>query len=200
MVTRKHSITQRWFFLLLSLWGIAVLVAGYSGFFTKIDLNWIALLVVTGMTIPVVVYYSNADFHAYVRSLDLKHLTIFHIWRIPAGLWFLYCGSQNLLPERFVANAGYGDIAVGLLVPVVLLLRFRGKYTMFHLFSILDFAIAVGTGLTFNLLQVPLMENIVTFPTVMIPLFGVCITGALSIMTLDRLLKGRTYTKAIGNN
>ncbi|PPS41545.1 hypothetical protein [Chroococcidiopsis sp. TS-821] len=199
MATSQHSITQRWFFLVLSLWGIAVLIAGYCGFFTKIDLIWIALLVVTGMTIPVAVYYSNADFHAYVRSLDLKYLTLFHLWRIPAGLWFLYCG-QNLLPERFVANAGYGDITVGLLVPVVLLLRFRGKYAMFHLFSILDFAIAVGTGLTFNLLQVPLMENIATFPTVMIPLFGVCVTGALSIMTLDRLLKGSAYTEAIGNN
>lgn len=200
MATSQHSITQRWFFLVLSIWGIAVLIVGYWGFFTKIDLIWIALLVVTGMTIPVAVYYSNADFHSYIRSLDLKYLTLFHLWRIPAGLWFLYCGSQTLLPQRFVANAGYGDIAVGLLVPVVLLLRFRGRYAMFHIFSILDFAIAVGTGLTFNLLQVPLMENIATFPTVMIPLFGVCVTGALSIMTLDRLLKGSAYTKAIGNS
>ncbi|WP_289500113.1 hypothetical protein [Gloeocapsopsis sp. IPPAS B-1203] len=187
----QHSITQRWFFLVLSLWGSAVSLGGYYGFFSKIDLIWIALLVVTGITIPVAVYYFNVDFHTYIQSLDLKYLTVFHLWRIPAGLWFLYCGSQNLLPERFVNNAGYGDLAVGLLVPVVLLLRFRGKYTMFHIFSVLDFAIAVGTGLTFNLLQVPLMENIATFPTVMIPLFGVCITGALSIMTLDRLIGKR---------
>ncbi|WP_228054640.1 hypothetical protein [Gloeocapsopsis crepidinum] len=195
----KHSITQRWFFLVLSLWGIAVLLGGYYGFFTKIDLIWIALLVVTGMTTPVAVYYLNADFHAYIQSLDLKYLTVFHLWRIPAGLWFLYCGSQSLLPERFVANAGYGDLAVGLLVPVVLLLRFRGRYTTFHIFSVLDFAIAVGTGLTFNLLQVPLMENIATFPTVMIPLFGVCVTGALSIMTLDRLIGKRRSQLAISN-
>ena len=199
MKMSKHSITQRWFFLVLSLWGIAVLLGGYYSFFTKIDLIWIALLVVTGMTIPVAVYYLSANFHAYIRSLDLKYLTIFHLWRIPAGLWFLYCGSQNLLPEQFVNNAGYGDLAVGLLVPVVLLARFRGKYTMFHIFSVLDFAIAVGTGLTFNLLQVPLMENIATFPTVMIPLFGVCVTGALSIMTLDRLIGKRRSLLAISN-
>jgi len=197
MKMSKHSITQRWFFLVLSLWGSAVSLGGYYGFFAKIDLIWIALLVVTGITIPVAVYYLNANFHAYIRSLDLKYLTIFHLWRIPAGLWFLYCGSQNLLPEQFVNNAGYGDLAVGLLAPVVLLAKFRGKYTMFHICSVLDFAIAVGTGLTFNLLQVPLMENIATFPTVMIPLFGVCVTGALSIMTLDRLIGKRRSLLAI---
>lgn len=188
MMTSRNSITQRWFFLVLSLWGTAILIGGYYGLFTKINLNWIALLVVMGMTIPVVVYYSNANFHAYIQSLDLKYLTVFHLWRIPAGLWFLDCGSQNLLPEQFVTTAGYGDLAVGLLVPVVLLVRLRGRYTMFHIFSVLDFAIAVGTGLTFNLLRVPLMENIATFPTVIIPLFGVCVTGALSVMTLDRLV------------
>lgn len=64
MMTTKHSITQRWFFLLLSLWAIAVLIAGYYGIFTKINLTWIAFIVVTGITIPVAVYYLNPDFHA----------------------------------------------------------------------------------------------------------------------------------------
>ncbi len=102
---------------------------------------------------------------------------------------FLHYGSQNLLPERFASNAGYGDLAVGLLVPIVLMLReSTSKYLAFHIFGLLDFTVAVGTGLTFTLLQVPLIENLASFPIVLIPIYGVCVSGALSIMTLDILI------------
>ena len=74
---------------------------------------------------------------------------------------------------------------VGIAVPIVLYYR----YIVFHVFSLLDFVGAVGTGLTFTLLQVPLMENIATFPLVLIPLYGVCVTGALSWMALDTFLR-----------
>ncbi len=188
----NYKNTRRWFFLALSVWAAAVFVAGYYGVFTKVGRIWIPPLVVAGITIPVLVYYRNESFRSYIWSIDLKYLTVFHLWRIAAGLWFLYCGSQNLLPEQFVNKAAYGDLAVGFLVPIVLMLRRgRGKYLVFHLFGLLDFVVAVGTGLTLTVLKVPLMENIATFPTVLIPLYGVCVTGALSIMTLDRLIRRR---------
>ena len=96
------------------------------------------------------------------------------------------------MPERFVINAGYGDLAVGFLVPIILLGKESiQKYIAFHLFGQLDFILAVGTGLTFTVLQVPLMENIATFPIVLIPLFGVPLTGASSIMAIDALLRQR---------
>jgi hypothetical protein len=65
----------------------------------------------------------------------------------------------------------------------------RWKYAAFHVFGMLDFVLAVGTGLTFSVLNVPLMENIAAWPMVIIPLFGVCVTGSLSVMTLDRLVR-----------
>lgn len=96
------------------------------------------------------------------------------------------------MPERFVINAGYGDLVVGFLAPIILLgkpsLR---KYIAFRLFGQLDFILAVVTGLIFIVLQVPLMENIATFPIVLIPLFGVPLTGASSIMAIDVLLRQR---------
>ena len=189
----KNEITERWFVLSLTLWGAAVFTAGYFGIFSNINTNWVPLLVIIGITIPVLVYYLNEDFRSYIWSIELKHLTIYHLWRIVAALIFFHYGSQNLLPTQFVINAGFGDLAVGLLVPIVLLLRENSsKYLAFHLFGMLDFAIAVGTGFTFNvLLNDPLMRNIITYPIVLIPLYGVCITGALSIMTLDRLLKSK---------
>ncbi|MGD1700115.1 hypothetical protein [Dapis sp. BLCC M229] len=92
------------------------------------------------------------------------------MWRILAGFAFLHYGSQGLLPEQFVLNAGYGDLVVGFLVPLILLLpEHNNKYIAFHIFSLLDFVLAVGTGLIFTLLQIPLMENIATYPIVLIP-------------------------------
>lgn len=197
----KNEITERWFVLSLTLWGAAVFTAGYFGIFSNINTNWVPLLVITGITIPVLVYYLNEDFRSYIWSIELKHLTIYHLWRIVAALIFFHYGSQNLLPTQFVINAGLGDLAVGLLVPIVLLLRENSsKYLAFHLFGMLDFAIAVGTGFTFNvLLNDPLMRNIITYPIVLIPLYGVCITGALSIMTLDRLLKSKYRSEKLRN-
>ncbi|MDV2995747.1 MAG: hypothetical protein N4J56_005401 [Chroococcidiopsis sp. SAG 2025] len=193
----KNVTTERWFVSILTIWGTAVFATGYFGILSNINTNWVPLLVMAGITIPVLVYYLSEDFRSYIWSIDLKHLTIYHVWRIVAALIFFHYGSQNLLPAQFTIDAGFGDLAVGLLVPLVLLLReSRSKYLVFHLFGMLDFAIAVGTGFTFNvLLNDPLMKNIMTYPIVLIPLYGVCITGALSIMTLDRLLRSKSFSK-----
>lgn len=186
----NNKIVERWFALVLTLWAGIVSVAGYYNFFVKLPLPSVGILATLGITLPVILYYRSNAFHGYIRSLDPLHLTLFHVWRILAGFTFLYYGSQNLLPEQFVINAGYGDLIVGFMVPLVLIAKqSKGKYIAFHIFSLLDFIGAVGTGLTFTILQVPLMENIATFPLVLIPLYGVCITGALSWMALDTLLK-----------
>ena len=189
----SYQATKRWCVLTLLIWGTTVMSAGYYGLFTQISLYSIPPLIATGIFIPVLVYYLNPQFRAYIGSIDFKYLTLFHLWRIPAAIVFFHYGNQHLLPEGFVFNAAYGDLLVGLLAPIILLLGNRGnrKYLAFHVFSLLDFVVAVGTGLTFTILQVPLMETIATYPIIFIPLFGVPVTGALSIMTLDRLIRER---------
>lgn len=57
-----------------------------------------------------------------------------------------------------------------------------------------DFLIAVGTGLTFSLLQVPMMNVVATYPVALIPLFGVGISGASHIMALDLLARRKAKT------
>ncbi len=191
---RSHMFqsTERTVFVSLAIWTIAITLGGIFGVFTQLPLPSIALLAVTSLTTLLFLYYRNPAVHQYVSTLNPRHLVVFHLWRIVAGFAFLYYGSQALLPERFVINAGYGDLAVGFLVPFILLGRQSDrKYIVFHLFSLLDFVVAVGTGLTFTILQVPLMENIATFPIVMIPLFGVPLTGASSIMAINTLIEAR---------
>lgn len=78
-----------------------------------------------------------------------------------------------------------------LVLPILMLPRNRWKYWVFHLFGMADFVTAVGTGLIFTLLQVPMMETITTFPIALIPAFGVGISGASHIMALDILARGK---------
>ncbi len=192
---------KRWIVMALTGWAVGVFAAGYFDVFRQMPLPSIAVLVVAGIAAPVATYYTSRSFRGFIASISYKHLTLFNIWRIPAGAAFLYYGSQGWLPEHFVINAGYGDLAVGFLVPVVLMLpESRAKYFGFHIFGMLDFILAVGTGLTFTLWQVPLMENIAGNPIVLIPLFGVPVTGALHIMTLTRLFHERNAANLPASN
>ncbi|GAB4144924.1 MAG: hypothetical protein Fur0046_22420 [Cyanobacteria bacterium J069] len=180
----------RRFFSAISLWGLSVAISSYVGLFSLFPLPWFALLVALGITLPLAIYYRNSSFRAYIQTLHLNHLTLFHIWRIPAAFIFFYYGSQQWLPSTFVRNAAWGDLAAGLLVFVLLALpKSTWKYWGFHLFGLADFVTAVGTGLVFALMQVPTMETIATFPVALIPLFGVGISGASHIMALDILVR-----------
>ena len=199
--SRQFQRTERSVFLALAIWATAVAVGGMFGIFTRLPLPGIALLVVASITTLLLLYYRYPAIHQYVAALNPRSLVVFHLWRIGAGFAFLYYGSQALLPERFVINAGYGDLAVGFLVPLILWGRqSSSKYIAFHLLGLLDFVIAVGTGLTFTMLQIPLMENIATFPIVLIPLFGVPLTGASSVMAIDTLVRVRPKMSIAGQN
>lgn len=193
-LNQRNQITQR-LLSIISLWGLSVGVGSYFGLFTTFPLPWFALLVAIGITAPILIYYGNSTFRAYIQGLHLNYLTVFHLWRVPAALIFFYYGSQHLLPEIFVRNAAWGDLFAGLFVlPILMLPARRWKYWAFHLFGMTDFVIAVGTGLTFSLLQVPMMDTITTYPVALIPLFGVGVSGASHILALDLLARRKAKT------
>ncbi|MEA5467208.1 hypothetical protein [Leptothoe sp. PORK10 BA2] len=111
---QRYHMAQRLLFI-ISFWGFSVAVGSYFGLFSTFPLPWFALLVGMGIVTPLVLYYGNSSFRAYIQGLHLNYLTLFHIWRIPAALTFFYYGSQHLLPSTFVRNAAWGDLAAGLL-------------------------------------------------------------------------------------
>ncbi len=184
------GVVERVMVATLTAWFFAVLGLGWLGVFSRLPTAAIGFGVVASMLGIVALYHFNGPFRAYVRSIPLKHLTIFNVWRFAAGALFLHYGAAGLLPPMFVANAAWGDIVAACLVPVVLMLpEGRGKYLCFAVAGFADFIVAVGTGLTLNALGTPMMSNIATLPLCLIPLFGVPITGAVHVMMLDRLLR-----------
>jgi hypothetical protein len=183
---------QRNFFIALAVWFVTVASLSLSGITAYLPTRLLPVPVALGITIPLLFYAGSRVFRDYIQTTDIRHLTLFNVWRVPAALAFFYYGSEGLLPETFVRNAAWGDLIAGVLAPLVVygLARGRAKvpsYVVFHLFSFADFVVAVGTGFTFSILGNPLMATLKEFPLALIPMFGVPVTGALSLMALHRL-------------
>jgi len=181
---------ERWFVAALTVWGACAFVAACSGAISKVPRLILGPLLLTETIIPILVYYLSGSFRAYISSIDLKHLTIFHLWRLLAGFTFVSYGIRHLLPETFVHTAGFGDILEGVLVPVILILP-NGirKYIVFHIIGLLDFVLALGTGITLTLANAPLIANLTTYPVILIPLIGVPVSGAVHVMAIDVALR-----------
>lgn len=130
------------------------------------------------------------------QATDLWWLTAAQVWRIVAGLVFVWYGHQALLPATFVERAGYGDIAAGILALAVLAAPTRAGYWAAHAFGAADLLLAVGTGLTLATAEVPGMATIATFPVVLIPLVGVPFSFATHVLAFRHLAAGRRRVAA----
>jgi len=172
-------------------WGALVIAASATGVLGALGQHFMpgfAILVVIGIVVPTVSYYSFPSVRHAVDAIGLRRLTLFHVWRIPAGGLFLYYASSGELPLLFGLIAGVGDVLAGL--GAATLLKRQATETQLrriHLFGFADFITAVGTGLTFTLLNDPLMVTLTTLPMALIPLFGVGLSGASHIIVLSQL-------------
>lgn len=177
------------------IWGAVVLAGALTGTLAAVPTAVLPLLVVAGIAVPVMAVRRSSAARRFVATVDLAHLTWFNAWRVPAAAAFFFAGTRALLPERFVGNAAWGDLVAGILAPLVVLVgrrlvgdARRRLYLGFHLFSFGDFVLAVGTGLTFTLLGDRRMDAVLDTPLALIVLWGVPITGAISLLALHRLL------------
>ena len=181
---------RRFWLTATALWGIAVATLAILGVYTGLPGPVFGYLVGAQLMGLLALHALSPSLRATVASFELRALTAFHIWRIPAGLAFLWAAETGYLPETFAARAGWGDLSVGVAAMIVLALpERRWLYAAFHAYGMADFVLAVGTGLAFTFAGVTSMSNIAAFPFALIPQFGVVLTGVLSILTLDHTLE-----------
>ena len=115
------------------------------------------------------------------------------------GVIFLILYASGRLPGLFTWPAGVGDIAVGLLAPVVGFAYARAPNTSgglvraWNVFGILDLAVAVGTGFMtapslIQPIQVEPNSDLMTvLPMVLIPVFLVPLSIVLHLASLAKL-------------
>ena len=175
----------------IAVWLAAVLFAAQSGALAtlgRVFMPAYALLVATGIAVPVLAYFFLPGVRRAVDAIGLHRLTLLHIWRMPAALMFFYFGLRGELPPLFWLLAGTGDLLAGAYAATMLWRpRAAANYRAVHRFGFADFVIAVGTGLSFTLLQDPRMALLTTLPMALIPLFGVGLSGASHIVALNML-------------
>jgi hypothetical protein len=183
--------SQHGLLIAVVLWGVLVIAASATGVLGALGQHFMpgfAILVVIGIVVPTVSYISFPSVRHAVDAIGLRRLTLFHVWRIPAGGLFLYYASSGELPLLFGLIAGVGDVLAGL--GAATLLKRQATETQLrriHLFGFADFITAVGTGLTFTLMNDPLMVTLTTLPMALIPLFGVGLSGESHIIVLSQL-------------
>ena len=119
------------------------------------------------------------------------------------GVIFLILYATGKLPSLFAWPAGIGDIAIGLLAPVVGLAYARAPrkaaslVAAWNVFGILDLIIAVGTGFMTapSLLQPievqPTSELMTVLPMVLIPVYLVPLSIVLHLASLAKLRRER---------
>lgn len=126
------------------------------------------------------------------------------------GVIFLILYATGKLPSLFAWPAGIGDIAVGLVAPIVGLAYARaprdtaGLVAAWNVFGILDLMIAVGTGfLTAPSLLVPFesqptSELMTVLPMVMIPVYLVPLSIVLHLASLAKLRREAAASNGFG--
>jgi hypothetical protein len=177
---------------ILAAWGAGVAAVAHAGVLKAIEPVYYGPLVALGIITPYLVYILTPAVRRYFDAVGLYPLTLWHVWRIPAALAFFWYGFHDQLPPAFWILAGVGDFAAGLYAATLL----RGPandetYLRIHRFGFADFVVAVGTGLAFTLIDDPRMETIRELPMVLIPLFGVGISGASHLIAFDMLRRKR---------
>lgn len=178
-------------------WGFAVVVGAETGFFASLPLPFIAAIVAVSIVVPTLIYAASPRLQAYADAVGHRSIVLFHTWRVPAALLFFWYGVNGELPTAFWVLAGTGDFIAGSYA-VYLMFRPQSvrRYVSFHVFGFADFVVAVGTGLTFTLLQDPRMVPIVALPMALIPLFGVGISGVTHLIAFDMLRRGAAPTRS----
>jgi hypothetical protein len=176
-----------------ALWAATLVIAAQAGLISRLYMPVIALLVATTIALPTLIYAASARLKTYVDAIGLFPLTAFHIWRIPAALLFFWYGGQGELPPTFWILAGVGDFIAGALALTIFLKPpTRRQYILIHSFGFFDFVVAVGTGLTFTLLQDSRMALVTILPMALIPLLGVGISGTTHLIAFDYLRRHRS--------
>ncbi len=198
--TSRHVRTQRRFLAALSAWAGGTAVLAGTGHVARLPTRLLPVPVLAGMGGLLGAYGRNRALRAWLDELDLGALTAFNVWRVPAALVFALDGP---LPATFRRNAGVGDLIAGVLaLPTIAYVRrhpehARSAYLAFHLFSFADFVSAVGTGFLFSLKRDPDMDTLKRLPAALIPLFGVPVTGAISLIALRRLVSERQIVEHV---
>lgn len=181
----------------LVLWACAALLVSASGIF-ELPPPFVIPLIIGGSVLAFGAACARSRaFRAAVLSLDARPLVLYHLVRVVAGAAFLVLHQQGRLPGVFALQAGWGDIAVGLLAPLVALCLpattpfKRGVVLAWSVAGLADILYVVGNAQRLILLEgdTQLPATLTFFPYSLLPLFIVPLVLLTHGVVLAQLLR-----------
>ena len=121
---------------------------------------------------------ASQPFRQFLLSLNPRTLTFVQAWRI-AGFVFLVLYAYGILPGQLALPAGWGDIVIGATAPFVAMKlanpTHRKSFIFWQLLGITDLVLAVGLGVSANLInpQAIATSAMTVLPMSLIPTFAV---------------------------
>lgn len=183
--------------IVISVWLICIIIVGRGGTF-HVTADQPPLPTILAMLSPPLLFWiamRNPSFRAEVLMINPIWLNGMQGLRI-LGAGFLFVASYGHLPQIFAFFAGWGDVVVAFLAPIVVakiasdraFLASR-RFLVFHMLGLLDFVGAVLSGLisrgTIPLVDTPQStEALGSFPLLIIPCFAVPLWICLHIAAL----------------
>ena len=190
---------------LLIIWFFAALGPAWLGLFrgTTSGVPTIQYGIVIPLLIALTLYLRWRLLRSVIGAILQQWLAGVQFFRV-MGLIFLLLYAAGRLPGVFALPAGLGDMAIGLLAPVVGLAyarrpqAFAGWLRTWNLLGIADLIVALTTGFLSS--PSPLQrfafdhpnELITAFPLVMIPVFLVPLAILLHLASLKKLSQSQT--------
>ncbi len=192
MLTNRERKSRNRLVAGVGIWFAAVVVASASGWLKTLPALVVGSMILAGIAVPTAIYFASSGLQELAAKTGIRAITVFHGWRILAGVGFLWYASRGLMPAGFALKAGWGDIVAGAVALLVAAFWARpAGYLVAHAVGLADFVIAVGTGMATTLANQPSMHATVELPGVLIPLFGVGITATTHFVALNLLWKER---------
>lgn len=94
----RRSTVKRNFFIAVASWLVATVVLAVLNLTDDLPTRLLPLPVVLGITLPLLVYARSSAFRHFIQTTNIRNLTLFNVWRVPAAFAFFYYISQDLLP------------------------------------------------------------------------------------------------------
>src|SRR5215470_14072785 len=139
----------------LAVWfGVVFLLGSQGGFVASPGAP--PLPIFFGVAIPLTLflaaYFGWSPFRDFILGADLRFVTAIQAWRWAGGQFFwLY--AWGVLPGLFAFPAGFGDMAIGVTAPWIVLGLVRNplfaasrRYVIWNILGILDFVVAFSMG------------------------------------------------------
>jgi hypothetical protein len=183
--------------VLLPLWFVVSLALSLAEFFRggADSIPTIEFGIFVPIVIGVVWLWRSATARRLLDAIPQSWLIGIQFYRV-LGVIFLLLNAQGRLPSLFALPAGAGDVAVGLLAPVVALAYARGVAGRdvlvrgWNVLGLLDLAVAITTGFLTSpsafSFDAP-NELISAFPLVMVPVFAVPLAVIFHAASLIKL-------------